>query len=215
MYGIAMHNAIRVFLQHRLKGLPIEAGDVIGAFEESWSSEGFYSREHEERRFEEGRAALLRFVAREETSGRVPLAVERDFRFRLDRDVVVGRWDRIDEDRDGVVLVDSKTREIVDPEQAMQRARRSQRDGQLGLYALAYRETTGATPGRVQLHFVGSGVVGEAAVEATALERARARVAEAAAGIRAARFPARPEPSVCVRCPYNRFCPHSAARAGP
>jgi DNA helicase-2/ATP-dependent DNA helicase PcrA len=213
MFGIAMHHAIRVLHQHRMKGLPIEAGDVVAAFEGAWSSEGFFSREHEERRLEEGRTALRRFVERELRSGRTPLAIEMEFRFRLGHDVVVGRWDRVDEIGGEIVLIDYKTGEIEDEERARARAERSLREGQLGLYALAYAETRGAPPARVQLHFVPGAVTGEAVVAPEHLDAARARVREAASGIRAARFPARPDPRSCGYCPYHRFCPHSAARS--
>ncbi len=212
MYGIAMHHAIRVFHQHRMRGHPITDDDVVRVFEEAWSSEGFYSREHEERRLEEGRAALRRFVARETASGRLPLAVEMEFKFRLGNDVVVGRWDRVDETGGEIVLVDYKTGEIADEDKAEDRALKSLKEEQLGLYALAYAETRQASPARVQLHFVDSGLIGEAKVEEKHLEAARDRVREAAAGIRAASFPPDPDQRKCGYCPYSRFCVHSAAR---
>jgi DNA helicase-2/ATP-dependent DNA helicase PcrA len=124
MYGIAIHHAIRVYHQHRMRNLPISAADVIAAFESAWSSEGFYSREHEELRLEEGRRNLRRFVAGENASPRVPLAIEREFKFKLGPgDVVVGRWDRIDERPEGIVLVDYKTSEMRSQEKADERAR--------------------------------------------------------------------------------------------
>ena len=212
MFGIAMHHAIRVYLQHRIKQLPIVPDDVVAAFESAWSSEGFHSREHEERRLAEGRAALRGLVAREEASGLRPLAVEMDFRFKVGRDVVRGRWDRIDERSGGIVLVDYKTGEMTDPAKANERALRSLKEDQLGVYALAYRETREVMPVRVELHFVSSGLKGGAAVAPEHLERARERIAEAAAGIRAARFEADPDQRKCGYCPYNRFCPSSAAR---
>ena len=212
MYGIAMHHAIRVFLQHRIQGHPITVENVQQAFESAWSSEGFISREHEERRLAEGREALRRFVEREATSGRPPLASEMEFKFRLGNDVVVGRWDRIDEIDGEIVLIDYKTSEIEDREKANERAERSLREDQLGLYALAYAETRQVAPARVQLQFMDSGIVGEARVERDHLERARGRVRTAAAGIRAASFPAAPDLRKCSNCPYARFCVHSAAR---
>ncbi len=214
MYGIAIHHAIKVYHQHRMKGLPITADEVVSALEDAWSSEGFYSREHEERRLEEGRETLRRFVAREETSRQAPLAIERDFRFKLGNDLVVGRWDRIDERPEGIVLVDYKTSEVGDPGKAAERAKNDLKDGQLGLYALAYRETTGVLPARTELHFVGPGTVGSGEVTPEHLERARERVAKAAAGIRSAQFPPKPDQRNCGYCPYSRFCIHSAAR-GP
>jgi CRISPR/Cas system-associated exonuclease Cas4 (RecB family) len=69
-------------------------------------------------------------------------------------------------------------------------------------------------PRRVQLHFVGTGVIGEAEVEPRHLGSARERVIEAAAGIRAAQFPPKPDARHCAYCPYSRVCVHSAAR-GP
>ncbi|HTK31622.1 MAG TPA: ATP-dependent DNA helicase [Candidatus Saccharimonadaceae bacterium] len=215
MYGIAIHHALRVFLQSRMKGLPITADDVAGAFSEMWSSEGFYSREHEDLQLAAGRDALRRFVAREEASSRVPLAVEMEFKFKVGPDVVVGRWDRIDETKDGIVLVDYKTSDVADADKAAERAERSLKAEQLGLYALAYFETRQVLPHAVQLHFVDRGVVGEALVAPEHLERARERVREAAAGIRAARFAADPDQRKCGDCPYSRFCPSSAARGGP
>jgi DNA helicase-2/ATP-dependent DNA helicase PcrA len=213
MYGIAMHHAIRVYLQHRLKGLPIGEKDVTATFEGAWSSEGFYSIEHEELRQNEGREALRRFVARESASGRLPLAVERDFRFSVGPNVVTGRWDRIDETPDGIVLVDYKTGDVDEPGKADERAADSLKSEQLGLYALAYRETRGVEPARVQLHFVGSGRVGSADVEPKHYDFALDRVRRAAVGIRSAQFPATPDQRKCGYCPYSRFCLHSAARA--
>ena len=163
MYGIAIHHAIRVYHQHRMLGLPIAVAEVVAAFEGAWSSEGFYSREHEEMRLEEGRMSLAAFVARENASPRVPLATERDFKFKLGPcDTVVGRWDRIDEHADGIVLADYKTSQVQGQEKADERAAKSLKGEQLGLYALAYREVYGVTPVRVEMWFVGQGIVGSA-----------------------------------------------------
>ncbi len=211
-YGNAVHHAIRVYLQHRLKGLPIAPDDVLAAYREAWSSQGFLTPEHEDRVFEAGADALRAFVDREERSGVLPLAVEMDFKFKLGHDVVIGRWDRIDERRDGIALVDYKTSEVDDDEKAAKRVKDSLEDGQLGLYALAYVETRGVQPARAELHFVGSQRVGSAEVEAEHVERARARVAEAAAGIRSAQFPPKPDTWTCATCDYGRICRHNAAR---
>lgn len=212
MYGIAIHHALRVYLQHRMKGLPIEERDVIAAFEAAWSSEGFYSIEHEDLRMNEGRESLRRFIAREAAGGRRPLAVEMEFRFAVGHDVVRGRWDRIDETPEGIVLVDYKTGEVDSQAKADERARDSLREEQLGLYALAYRETRRQDPARVQLQFVGSGLVGSAAVEPKHYELALERIQRASTGIRRAEFPPDPDQRKCGYCPYARFCLHSAAR---
>jgi DNA helicase-2/ATP-dependent DNA helicase PcrA len=212
MFGNAIHSAIRDYLKDRLRGYPTDVEHLIRTFEHGWSSAGFLSREHEERRMEAGRQILRRFYASEEASPARPSAVEREFRFRLDRDEVRGRWDRIDDRPEGTALVDYKTSEVADLAQAEERALRSVKDDQLGLYALAYRETTGVPPRFVELHFVSRGLVGRAKVEDQHLERARERIRAAARGIRAAEFPPDPDQRKCGYCPYSRFCIHSAAR---
>ena len=211
-YGTAIHHAIKIWHQHRIKGLPIHADDVVAAFESAWSSEGFLTLEHEERMLAKGRAALRRFVEREAASSVRALAVETEFRFKVNGDVVVGRWDRIDEHPEGIVLVDYKTSDVEETEKADERAERSLREGQLGLYALAYIESRQVMPARVELRFVDTGVSGSAVVGPEHLESARERVIEAAAGIRAARFPARPDQRNCGYCSYRLFCQYSAAR---
>jgi RecB family exonuclease len=214
MYGNAVHHAIKIWHQHRIKGLPVHADDVVAAFESAWSAEGFLTREHEERMLEQGRQALRRFVARDAAADAKPLAVETEFKFKVGDDIVVGRWDRIDERPLGIVLVDYKSSELDEPDKAEARARDSLKGGQLGLYALAYTESRQVVPALVELQFVGTGVVGSAEVQAEHLERARERVREAAAGIRAARFPARPDQRNCGWCSYRMFCQYSAARRG-
>ena len=72
----------------------------------------------------------------------------------------------------------------------------------------------GVTPARVELEFVDTGIRGRAAVTPKHLARARARVEEAAAGIRSGNFPPDPDQRKCGYCPYARICIHSAARGG-
>jgi DNA helicase-2/ATP-dependent DNA helicase PcrA len=211
-YGEAIHNAILVYYQHRLRGFPIDLEDVLRVFEMSWRSEGFLSREHEDRRLEQGRETLRRFVAREEGSRQRPVQVEQTFQFRDGLNLVTGRWDRIDQRDEGVVIVDFKTSDVEDDADADSRALESLVQRQLGLYALAYRVTRDVMPARVELHYVGTGAVGGARVREEFLESARERIRTVAGGIRAADFRPRPDYNSCRNCPYSVFCPHSAAR---
>jgi putative RecB family exonuclease len=212
MYGQAIHHGIKVWHQHRLKGLPIETRDVIAAYESAWSSEGFLTLAHEERMQAQGREVLERFVRNDLAAGGTPIAVEMEFRFHLVHNQVSGRWDRIDERPEGIVLVDYKTSETDEEERAEQKAKESARTGQLGLYALAYHETREVMPARLELHFVGSGTVGALDVVPEHLDRARERIERAAEGIRAARFEATPDARTCGRCDYRQICRFSAAR---
>jgi len=212
MFGAAIHHAIRVYLRQKLRGDPTDVGDALRAFEDAWSSEGFYTREHEERRLEEGREMLRRFVEREQGGNTLPLAVEQEFRFSVGPTTIEGRFDRIDERRGQTVIVDYKTSDVEEDDRANERALKSLEEDQLGLYALAYAETRGSAPARAELSFVASGVVGGADVQAAHLQSARLRIDEASRGIRRAYFPARPDKRRCSFCTYSRFCPESALR---
>jgi DNA helicase-2/ATP-dependent DNA helicase PcrA len=204
VYGLAVHNAIRAYYRHVLNGWPVSLADVWAAFEGSWRSEGFLSREHEESRLEAGREALRRFFEREQAAGTRPHAVEREFRFALGADRIAGRFDRIDLRREGPVIVDFKSSDVREAEAAGRRAAESL---QLALYALAYREAFGTPPVATELHFVESGVVGRAAVGPDTFERALGAVRETSAGVRARRFEARPSFTACRQCAFQSVCP--------
>src|SRR4029079_3813877 len=97
-----------------------------------------------------------------------------------------------------------KTSDVCDPAVARQRARESL---QLQIYAMAYEAMTGRLPNAVQLHFLDSGLVGRAEVDQARLEKARGRIATAAAGIRARDYTPRPSAMTCTYCPFREICP--------
>jgi DNA helicase II / ATP-dependent DNA helicase PcrA len=107
-----------------------------------------------------------------------------------------------------VTITDYKSSDVRDPVVARQRARDSL---QLQIYAMAYEAMTGRLPDAVQLHFLDSGLVGRAEVEPARLEKARAKIATAASGIRARDYTPKPSALACTYCPFRDICPSSAA----
>ena len=165
--------------------------------------------------YAQGREVVEGFLRRDCASGIKPLAIETEFKFRVGLNQVIGRFDRIDERPEGIVLIDYKSSEVDEDGKAGERAKESVKNGQLGLYALAYLETRGALPARVELHFVGSGVIGAADVESEHLDRARARIEAAGIGIRQQRFTPTPDARTCGHCDYRHICPSSSSRRNP
>jgi DNA helicase-2/ATP-dependent DNA helicase PcrA len=108
-----------------------------------------------------------------------------------------------------VTITDYKGSDVRDPVVAKQRARDSL---QLQIYAMAYEAMTGRLPDAVQLHFLDSGLVGRAEVEPSRLEKARGKIAAAAAGIRARVYTPKPSVLACTYCPFRDICPSSLAR---
>jgi DNA helicase-2/ATP-dependent DNA helicase PcrA len=76
---------------------------------------------------------------------------------------------------------------------------------------MAYEAQTGRLPDAVQLHFLESGLVGRAEVDRKRLEKARARIRMAAAGMRARDYAPKPDALSCSYCPFREVCPSSVA----
>jgi ATP-dependent DNA helicase UvrD/PcrA len=208
-YGTAMHAAVAAFHVSQARNATMTEEQLLAEFGRAWSAEGFLSREHEEARFAAGRESLRRFRAEQLLAGsRPPIAVERPFKFKLGRDLVRGRIDRLDAGADGIVVTDYKTSDVRDQRRADAKARQSL---QLEVYALATQAETGAVPAELRLHFLDSGLVGHTAVDLARLDKARGILADAADGIRREEFAAKPNPVACGYCPYRTVCSASAA----
>jgi DNA helicase-2/ATP-dependent DNA helicase PcrA len=207
-YGIAVHEAVAAFGRSQLQGRPLSAEQLLEVFAGAWSGEGFLSREHEEARLRVGRAALLRFREGALAASGRPIAIEEPFTVPLVGIRLQGRFDRVDEGPEGVIMTDFKSSDVRDEARARQRARESL---QLALYALAWQAREGALPAATQLVFLDSGVTGRVVPDAARLARATAKAGEAAAGIAAGAFGAQPDPVTCRFCPFHEICPDSAA----
>ncbi|PYM78367.1 MAG: hypothetical protein DME03_00435, partial [Candidatus Rokuibacteriota bacterium] len=222
-YGAVMHKVVEYYLRRRVVGNYTPLDDLLAVYDRAWAgediihdrpgshepAEGFLTREHEEARKAAGREALRRFWNHEEAEGTKPSWVEKEFGFALGADRVRGRYDRVDEDLLGAIIVDYKTTEITRQKDADRRVAESL---QLKMYALAWREMTGTLPQRLELRFIDSNVVGRHTPTASDLEKAADAVKRAAAGIRARRFDATPSWGACRSCAYNQICPFTATR---
>jgi DNA helicase-2/ATP-dependent DNA helicase PcrA len=241
IYGAALHKAVQMFHHRHARGHVMTDDELIEVFESAWTNDGFVSRQHEEARLDAGRVALRRFrSAQLEPDAVIPTYVEREFSFSLGGDRVRGRWDRVDVEpagegsgpgdaatprgtapnadvvtptlgimgRERVTITDYKSSDVRDPAKARQRARDSL---QLAIYAMGYEAMTGRLPDAVQLHFLESGLVGRVEVDPKRLAKARTKITEAAAGIRARDYTARPDYLACTYCAFRDICPASAA----
>src|SRR2546426_462173 len=209
VYGATIHRVVEYYLLRRAAGNYTPLDDLLGVYNREWDNQGFLTWEHEEARQAAGRKALTRFWHEEEASGQKPTHVEKEFGFTLGPDRVRGRFDRVDEDLLGATIIDYKTGEVAKQKVADRRAAESL---QLKLYALAWREMTGALPQRVELRFLEYNLVGRHTPAEEDTEEAITAVHAAAAGIRARAFEATPSYNACRHCAYNQICPYTATR---
>lgn len=209
VYGNAIHKAISRYNERKQRGQPVSLDELIDVFEKEWRSTGFITREHEELRLEAGRQALRRFFEEEERRGVRPELVEEEFKFQLGEYTITGRWDRIDR-RDGqVVIVDFKSSEVRDQQEADKKARANL---QLGIYAIAYQALFGELPAGAELRFVDTGLVGRCSIDPKLLSTTEEKIHKAATGILAHDYEPTPGPIVCGYCVFARVCPATQAK---
>jgi DNA helicase-2/ATP-dependent DNA helicase PcrA len=209
VYGATIHEVVEFYLKRRMAGNYTSLADLLAEYEAKWVNQGFLTWEHQEARKAAGREALTRFWNHEESVGEKPAHVEKDFAFTVGHTRVRGRFDRVDEDLLGAVIVDYKTSEVTRQKDADRRVAESL---QLKTYALAWREMTGRLPQGVELRFIESNVVGRHTPTDADAEEALHAVETAAAGIRARRFDATPSRNACRWCAYRQICPFTATR---
>jgi DNA helicase-2/ATP-dependent DNA helicase PcrA len=206
--GRVLHATIRSYLSQRMKGKRPAEQDVIDEYLRNWVNEGFLSREHEELRKAAGERALRLFFRREEGSGSLPAFLERPFRWQEGGIRFSGRYDRVDYEDRGPVIIDFKSTEAASQKEA---DRRTADSLQMDVYALSFLKTEGFLPVETRLHFLESDLVGRAAKGEKELRRAAEKIREAAEGIRRGDFAARPDWHNCSYCEFKTICPSSYA----
>ncbi|HEY2945619.1 MAG TPA: ATP-dependent DNA helicase, partial [Vicinamibacteria bacterium] len=132
VYGNTIHKVVEYYLKRRAAGNYTALDDLLAVYDREWEDHGFLTWEHKEARKAAGRRALSRFWNEEEAQGVKPTSVEKEFAFSLGRDRVRGRFDRVDEDLLGAVIVDYKTSEVTKQKDADRRVAASL---QLKVYA--------------------------------------------------------------------------------
>ncbi len=207
VYGSALHEAVQKYYRRRLSGEKMGEDELLSVFHNCWTSEGFLSREHEEQRLEEGRKALHRFYQMVQKEKHLPTYVEKEFRFPLENNQIIGRWDRIDIHNGEVCIIDFKSSNVREKKSADKRTKKSL---QLALYALAYQKIFGKIPERVELHFLESGLRGVATLTEENLCQTVEKIKEASAGIRVRSYEAKPSYQACrlLTCAYQQVCPY-------
>jgi DNA helicase-2/ATP-dependent DNA helicase PcrA len=206
LYGSAMHEAVENYYKFKMRKEKVSLGKLISWFEDTLTPHGFVTMEHFKERLERGKEMLGKFYQREEKLNIIPDSIEKEFSFMLDNNRIKGRWDRLDKEKDGIVIVDFKSSQADSQKEANKKTKESK---QLSLYALACKETQGELPKRVELYFLESGLVGQAEKDEGDFEKLHSDIEEVSEGIRKQDFHARPTYNACSNCAFNQICPHT------
>ena len=203
IYGRAMHDAVSKYFQFKLAGKKMELGDLLAVFRQAFDPQGFLDEKHQQERLRVGQEALGRFFHDEENRNSRPLYIEKDFSFILESNKINGRFDRVDMEEDGAVIMDFKTSQIDTQKEADKRVKESL---QLSLYAVAYVTIFGKHPKKVALYFLESGIIGSREVQKDDSQVVKEKIKAVAAGIRQQNYAATPAYMACTYCAYNQIC---------
>ncbi|MBZ5699805.1 MAG: ATP-dependent helicase [Acidobacteriia bacterium] len=200
-FGSVMHNTIKYFIGELTKGHVLPFEEVGKKFELEWTSAGFEDDYQEQEYKKDGLAQLRAFHACCLASPPKVIAQEKSFELQMENGVVLtGRMDQVNRIAPGQEeIVDYKTGKPRDEEKA-------RKDMQLSVYALAAREVFDWNPVRLTFYNVQTNEAVSATRDDKKLNRVRAEIQEAAADIRAGKFP--PKPGFwCKFCDYESICP--------
>ena len=153
IYGSAIHAAIETYYLARLQRKDIDINELYKVYENSWSSEGFVSLQHEKDQLERGKIVLKSFYDREQQKDDVPQHIEKEFHLKIDqlKLKISGRYDAVF-DRNGKIEVRDFKTGAVDTEKVAQKKLKD--SIQMKIYAMAWEKTHQSPVDSMSLYFV-------------------------------------------------------------
>lgn len=203
LYGSLMHSLIETMNRSLMAGKLVDFEVLEQELAQRWPKGGYLSSGHRDRAEKQAKTTLKQLYQRISKEQRVPVAVEEAFSITLpdSKLTISGRFDAILPHGNSVEIVDYKTSTSVDsPAKAKQRATASQ---QLTLYALAWQQLHDELPAQVTLDFVDTALQGSVKKTQRGIDGMKARLQQAADGIRAHAFEPGKEHLFCIHPPLS------------
>ena len=131
-FGTSIHLALKDFYRQVVAGKKPEEKDLISFLERNWQREGYASRTHEEKSFQEAKGILSLFYQKAFSPTQRPIGLEERFVLKLSPDLKIGgKMDRIDQLAEGKIeIIDYKTGKVMGQKEV-------DRNLQLTIYAMA------------------------------------------------------------------------------
>jgi DNA helicase-2/ATP-dependent DNA helicase PcrA len=196
MHGVILHEVLRQAGERRRDGQAISAAAIRSMHDQAWRAIPFPDPRRAAAFKRNGAAELEAYRARGGFD-QAPAYLEQPFEVAVDGWKLRGVIDRIDRTDGGWKIIDYKSGRPIT---------RRKRDLQVALYALGASAAMHLEPIALEVVYLASGE-SIAVQDAAALVReAEQRGTEVAEGVRAGRFPSRPERRRCRLCPYRLAC---------
>jgi putative RecB family exonuclease len=184
---------------------PLTSDHLLDLWRSSFIVEGYESRAAADAAALRGEDMMRHFYEWWGEKERSVLAIEKGFSIVVDGTKVSGRFDRVENEGDGVHIIDFKT-------SAPRTQDETDADLQLSLYALASEETFGKPCTKLSFLFIHEeGVVERSTVRTPGqLQDARRQMQLMHEQMEEGDFHPTPSREKCKKCPYSRVCDAAA-----
>ncbi|MDD3887760.1 MAG: UvrD-helicase domain-containing protein [Patescibacteria group bacterium] len=203
-YGKTMHAVLQNFFSDLQKGKNPTKKDLLSYYESFWINDFYQDKKHEQKRFTEGKKALLEFYKINKNNLKAPLFLEKGFNLRIKDTCLKGQIDRIDKLSDDTVeIVDYKTGKLPKNEKDVEK------NEQLLIYSYACQKVLNLKPSKLSLYFIDQNKKFTAKQNPIKEEKIIQKVQELIAKIKESEFSAKPG-FACKFCDYKDICEYAS-----
>lgn len=228
-FGSSIHNTLRRFGELEMKlsgsherekplqlfteesahdlGTELTLTTLLTLWRQCFIAEGYASRAEMDLALQRGKNALTHFFHWWSQKPRTVVCIEKSFKFPVigTKDVLAGRFDRIERGPDGLHIIDFKSSNPRNPQSL-------QGDLQLSVYAIAARDIWSEPIASLTLLFVTEdGCIEQSTTRSESeLQDALTSIRLTAERIDMKDFAAAPSVEKCRHCPYRSVCPFRA-----
>ena len=207
LIGSAIHEALEVFYQKVKAGhIPAEE-DLLKTFESIFQriqSESGSLGAHD---LDLGKTKLSDFYRAQDGIFVPPLALEKDFSFSVGEHSIKGKIDRVDQEENGVRIIDYKTGKSKSPSNPAD-VKFAEESLQFSIYALAAKECFDWNLNSLSFYYVYDNQVLTTTRSEDQLLATKEKILEYASQIQSGSFEAKPG-FICQWCEFQKICPSS------
>ncbi len=196
--GQSIHRALEEF--HALKLYSLE--QLLDCYNRSWKNEGFSSAVETQEFFDKGTKMLTNYFKEQEDSKTEILFIEKNFRFKLGRNYIIGIIDRVDKHPDGTYeVIDYKTHQQIWGKE------KADSDLQLTIYSLACEKALSFKADTLSYYFLSHNKKVSTSRSKEQLEEAEKLIESVSRDIYKEKF--EPDTSYCPKCDFKKKCKFS------
>lgn len=183
---------------------PPTLDELLNYYEENWESEGFKSKDDEQKHFELGKKILEEFHKINSKDYKIPIAVEYKFNVDLKGIVLTGIIDRVDKLPSGSIeIIDYKSGKRLPSIEELNN------DLQLSIYYIAAEKIWGILPEKLTIYHLRSNKTFSTHRKPDKIKETIEIMFDVLNDIEKRKFEAKESP-LCSFCDFHQFCPEFA-----